>query len=140
MKITPTTRTITLSRRPGTNGAKGADAGEPFARHLEEKPAASAAQATTPLNALGGVLAVQEVAASGGGGRAVSYGHRLLDELHELRLAMIDGWLPERSLRRLAGLVGQARGEVDDPRLAGVLDEIEVRAAVEAAKLERERS
>lgn len=47
------------------------------------------------------------------------------------------GTLPRERLDRLTRLLAERRGEIDDPRLAALIDEIELRAAVELAKLER---
>jgi hypothetical protein len=55
--------------------------------------------------------------------------------LDELRLAILDGRLRPVDLERLTRLVAEQRTAADDPRLAGILDEIELRAAVELAKL-----
>jgi hypothetical protein len=65
------------------------------------------------------------------------HGHGLLDELRALQLAMVDGQVPEGILRRLAGLVDGLRPSAADARLDAVLDAIELRAAVELAKLRR---
>ena len=40
-------------------------------------------------------------------------------------------------VERLASVAAAKRGQVDDPRLVEILNEIEVRAAVELAKLGR---
>ena len=70
--------------------------------------------------------------------RAIRHGHSLLDELRELQLGMVDGRVSEGTLRRLAGLVDGLRPSAADARLAAVLDAIELRAAVELAKLRRD--
>jgi hypothetical protein len=44
--------------------------------------------------------------------------------------------MPRERLADLARMAQAARAEVDDPHLAAVLDEIDLRAAVELAKLE----
>jgi hypothetical protein len=49
---------------------------------------------------------------------------------------MVDGWVSEGTLRRMAGLL-ERRPALTDPDLDAVLDEIELRAAVELAKLTR---
>lgn len=116
---------------------KGESAG--FSPLLGETRAIGEVGASAPLASLGSVLSVQEVEAHQGepGQRAVTRGHALLDELHGLQLELIEGWVSEEELHRLAELVAGARTEAEDRRLAGVLEDIETRAAVELAKLRR---
>jgi len=61
----------------------------------------------------------------------------MLDQLDELRHGLLDGSISEESLGNLSKLVRAKRENVDDPQLMEVLDEIELRAEVELAKLER---
>jgi hypothetical protein len=84
------------------------------------------------------LIAVQEVSAYAGGRTAARQrGEEMLDKLDELRLGLLAGGLPAATVERLADLAAAERGDVNDPRLAEILDEIEVRAAVELAKLGR---
>lgn len=69
--------------------------------------------------------------------RAVGRAGRILDVLDEVKLSLIDGDLSSASLDRLMRAVREERQNTDDGRLEGVLNEIETRAAVEIAKLER---
>ena len=69
--------------------------------------------------------------------RAVRHGQSLLAELHELQLGLIEGWVPEGTLHRLAGLLDGLRPAVADAKLDALLDDLELRAAVELAKLRR---
>jgi len=61
----------------------------------------------------------------------------MLDQLDELRHGLLDGSISEESLGHRSKLVRAKRENVDDPQLMEVLDEIELRAEVELAKLER---
>jgi hypothetical protein len=54
-----------------------------------------------------------------------------------LRDGLVMGRMAPDTVRRLADEVDQARAEVDDPGLNEILDEIELRAHVELAKLRR---
>ena len=138
MKIVQGPPSSAPTRKRGVDAARG---GGGFASHVSSRPDTTGLAPAAPLTALGSLLAVQEVEDGGGQRRqAIDHGHQLLDELHELRLAMVDGWLSEDNLHRLAGLVEQARPEVEDGELASTLEDIELRAAVELAKLERHRS
>jgi hypothetical protein len=49
---------------------------------------------------------------------------------------MLEGAVSDTTLRRLAGLVNVKREDFVDPGLSQVLDDIDLRARVELAKLE----
>ena len=69
--------------------------------------------------------------------RAVRRAGRILDALDELKIAVLDPDGGELgALQRLQGAIRETRGGSEDPRLAGVLEEVELRAAVELAKRE----
>jgi hypothetical protein len=67
----------------------------------------------------------------------VQRGATLLDRLDELRLGLLAGVLPRERLDELARTARTARETVDDPRLSLILDDIDLRVAVELAKLDR---
>jgi hypothetical protein len=87
----------------------------------------------------GALLSLQEIPADNGGTRerARERGERLLARLEELRDGLLMGRMAPDTVRRLADEVDQARAEIDDPGLTDILDEIELRAQVELAKLRR---
>ena len=122
-------------------GVTGKADGLGFAERVAGRPAAKAAAAAAglaPLTSLGAVLAIQAVEDPlAGRRRARARGEQLLDTLEEVRIALLDGRLPAGKLEALRQLVTARRGAADDPALRAVLDEIELRAAVELAKLER---
>ena len=100
---------------------------------------ARASQTSAPLgvSSIDALLTLQEV-----GGplerrrKAVRRAGAILDVLDEVKLALLDGGVPPAALERLISAVRLERGGADDPRLQGLLDEIETRAAVELAKIE----
>lgn len=59
----------------------------------------------------------------------------LLDILDDLKLALLDGVLPRDTLVKLMETLQTRRDATHDPRLEAALDEVEIRAAVELAKL-----
>jgi hypothetical protein len=90
------------------------------------------AASLAPVDAL---LALQEVPDALTGRRSsVNRGFRVLDHLDELRIGLLEGGIPRRALRNLLQEVRNQREEADDPQLASILDEIELRARVELAK------
>lgn len=95
----------------------------------------SGATAVTAVDALLGLQEVSE--APLGREQARRHGEALLKQLDEQRHTLPIGALPLIQLERLAETLNVRRGEIDDPRLGEVADEIELRAAVELAKLGR---
>ncbi len=67
--------------------------------------------------------------------RARQRADQQLDALEGLRRGILAGRLTERDLLELARGAAERRSQVDDPRLAEVLDEVELRVQVELAKL-----
>jgi hypothetical protein len=100
----------------------------------------SGAGGVTAINSLDALMALQEV-----GGplerrrRATGRASCILDALDEMKLELLAGGLTPTVVEALARAVRDQRALTDDPRLEGVLDEIETRAAVELAKLEGAR-
>jgi hypothetical protein len=91
---------------------------------------AQSAAAISPL------LNLQEVDDSTSGpSKAKARAEDLLDKLDEIRHALLSGGLSESKLNALSQVAQSQRAEVDDPRLAEILDEIDLRAQVELAKL-----
>ena len=123
---------------PKRQARKADSAAGDFAKVLAgESEAASpgAAPAVPPSDAL---LALQEVPdAVARNARARRHGEDLLDHLDELRLSLLTGRLSPGRIEALARAVAVQRDQVSDPRLAQILEEIELRAAVELAKLGR---
>lgn len=72
--------------------------------------------------------------------RAIRRGGGLLDRLDELKLALLSGETGEGALARLGQGLREIRTEDDDPGLTDLLNQIDLRAAVELAKAEVRRS
>ena len=69
--------------------------------------------------------------------RARERAGNVLEQLDEIRLGLLLGTIPASRLEGLALLIRAKREQVSDPRLDELLDDIELRAAVELAKLGR---
>ena len=123
---------------PKRQARKADTAAGDFAKVLageSESAAPSAAPAVALTDAL---LALQEIPdAVARHARARRHGEDLLDRLDELRLSLLLGRLSPGRIEALARAVAVQRDQVSDPELAEILDEIELRAAVELAKLGR---
>lgn len=130
---TPPVRRTTARRDDKTDTASG----EKFAAALSGDAPAAPAAAAPGLTAVDALLVAQELPDPlAGRRRAVHRGNALLDRLEELRLGLLAGILSRERLDELTRLAGTVRETVDDPRLGEVLDEIDLRVAVELAKLD----
>ncbi|HVY13243.1 MAG TPA: flagellar assembly protein FliX [Alphaproteobacteria bacterium] len=118
-------------------GKAGSVQGSSFSQHLEDD-GTSPVSGVSSLGAVGGIsaiLGVQEVGdATERAARGKKRGSMLLEQLDELRVALITGSLSKEQLIRLSRMVQSERAGVDDPHLAAILDEIDLRARVELAK------
>ena len=99
--------------------------------------AAASAAATLQVAALDALLALQEAAEPlTGCRRAVRRANDMLDLLDDIKIGLLAGTIPRQTLRRLTALVAERREDFNEPGLQGVLDEIDLRAQVELAKLD----
>lgn len=86
----------------------------------------------------GALLALQEVPdAVAQRSKARQNAQRVLDRLEQLRFDLLEGRIPAETIERLAQEVEHAQSRTDDPELNDILDEIQLRAQVELAKLGR---
>ncbi|MBN2751532.1 MAG: flagellar assembly protein FliX [Rhodospirillaceae bacterium] len=100
----------------------------------------AAVDGTVSLSGVEAILAAQEVDPDGGERARVRFAQRgedVLDLLEGVRLGLLSGAVPKDDLADLARLVRSKREAGIDPRLSAILDEIELRAEIEIAKLTR---
>ena len=84
------------------------------------------------------LLSVQEVSDSTKGRtRGAVRAQLMIDGLDEIRQGLLMGAIPKSKLAALVEVVREERDHADDPKLSALLDEIELRAAVELAKLDQ---
>lgn len=130
------TQNVGKTEKSGTAGESGA-----FGRMLGTGSAGgtSGTSAASATASVGGVFILQ---AESEGERkrrrmAIARGQDALSVLDEITKALLSGNITTAHLARLKSLAGQQLETVADPKLAAVLDEIEIRLAVETAKLEK---
>jgi|CXWL01.1.fsa_nt_gi hypothetical protein len=88
-------------------------------------------------SSLSGMLALQEISDEEiRRKKLVKQGDDMLDSLEQLRRRLLLGTLPMQVLHDINKQLSLKRQEVADPRLIAIMDEIELRTAVELAKLE----
>ncbi len=128
-------RTSATKRSERSGSAKAGD----FAQALgSEKAVPAGLESAAPLGALDALVALQEVDdPTTGRAKAQQRGEDLLDRLDQLRMGLLLGRVSISELERLSILVNRETAATADPRLREILSEIELRAAVELAKLGR---
>ncbi len=124
--------TQSRARRPSRAATDGA-----FSSQIAVEPhSAAGVGSVAPANAVDGLLALQEVPdAADGRSKGLARGADLLDRLDEIRHALLRGAISRERLAELHRYVLAKKIVVDDARLGAILDEIDLRASVELAKL-----
>jgi hypothetical protein len=91
-----------------------------------------------PLNTVGALLSLQEMPEDEvRNRRAFSEGKSAIETLEQLRDSLLAGSISPNMLRTLQRHVETHKGLNADPKLAEILNDIELRTAVELAKLEQ---
>ncbi len=113
-------------------------------------PSAAAGAAAAPTSSASGVSGVSDVSAlmalqgvedvTERRRRAIRRGGGLLDRLEELKLALLQGEAGEGALDRLSRTMREERPSDADAGLNSLLDQIDLRAAVELAKADLRRT
>ncbi|MDX1974754.1 MAG: flagellar assembly protein FliX [Rickettsiales bacterium] len=103
---------------------------------IEGAGAPPATSDIAPANPLSNLLSLQEVSDEAVQRRKwVARGNNLLDSLESLRQQLLVGRIPLSSLETLEHELAKQKQNVNDPYLLALMDDIELRVAVELAKL-----
>lgn len=138
MKIEGPNRTNAPAK---TDKAKktGSSRGVAFSEYLSASDEAEAAVAPTSVANVGLFLTLQvaeQATEQEQRRRAINHADDLLNELEDLRIGLLLGSYTKNQLHNLAARVRQQRLVIQDTKLMALLDDIELRAAVELAKYE----
>ena len=139
-------RTGSTAKSAGARTSRGDGTGfAPIAPSTNSSPAGQV-QSNTPTSGSGAIGAVSAVMALQGvnsdaenRARALRKGRRLLDALERLRLSQLDQVVNESHLQNLRRAMEERLEESGDNGLDDAIKHIEVRAAVEIAKLEQRK-
>ena len=103
----------------------------------EETESSVSMSRTASVGALDALLALQgaESASEEGAKKAKKRAIDLLDQLDRIKVGLLTGDMPLDALQHLSQTLASHRENVLDPRLAEILDEIDLRAQIEMAKL-----
>ena len=137
MRITGPKGNTGVSSKPKTSGKSAS--GSSFQVSDANAPAsAKNVGALRSLAAVDALVSIQEVPdATARRAKAIARAENILEVLEEIKIALLSGSLPRSRVARLTRLVQDLRSDEEDEGLAQVLDEIDLRARVELAKLEK---
>jgi hypothetical protein len=136
MEINGTRRVEASSVRRKSQAASTGDSG--FSVSDSAEPRGQVVAGPGPIAALDSILALQGMDDSTDGrSKGLMHGEQLLDLLDSVRDGLLAGGIPRATLNRLAAAVTRRHDSFADPKLQDVLDQIELRAHVELAKLEQ---
>lgn len=139
MKVNGPSGAAPASGARSTRSASGFSLGQMGA--AAPTASAQAAAPTAGVSDVSALMALQGVeTATERRRRAVRRGSSLLDRLDELKIALLSGEAGEGALERLGRTLREERPEDEDSNLTGLLEQIDLRAAVELAKAEVRRN
>lgn len=128
-------RTNAPRRKSGADGATGGD----FASHMGgvEKSATSSVSGATQIGSVEALIALQSSgdATQSANKQETDRAEDLLDRLDQVRVGILTGGMSRGNLTSIINRLDERRREGVDPRLSALIDEVELRAKVELAKL-----
>ncbi len=88
-----------------------------------------------PVAAIDSLLVIQEIAQKKKQTIAVNRSHEMLTLLTEIRVGLLGGHIPEQKVQNLSKLANEERQSFEDNGLNEILEEVDLRAKVELAKM-----
>lgn len=127
-------QTSQTQRKGKTSGGGGAF-GEFMTEGAEQTGGASATHSIAHIDTLLAVQEAENPTERAARNRMQARADTLLDELERMRMALLTGTLTVGHVIDIADVVAQHREKIMDPRLTAILDEIDMRAQIELAKM-----
>lgn len=139
MKIQGPSQTGATSKTKKSDKAEKADGGfdEFIAAGTKGASGASATQSIAKVDILLAVQGAEDPTERAARGRMRHRASSLLDELDKVRGALLQGTLTIGHCIDIADVVASHREKIADPKLTAILDEIDLRAQVEIAKIRK---
>ncbi|MBL1421452.1 MAG: flagellar assembly protein FliX [Alphaproteobacteria bacterium] len=139
MRITNQNRASSVSKKRNTKKTSGASGDfQPVAdEDVAEVNVAAPLSPMQPIAAVDSLLAVQEIEQKQQQKKAIGRSHEMLTLLEEIRIGLLSGHIPEQKVHSLTKLADEERQAFEDKGLNNVLDEVNLRAQVELAKMQQ---
>lgn len=139
MKIEGPSKTQKASKsdKASKTGKTDGTFGAMVASAAKETSAASATQSIAKVDALLMVQGVESATERAARRRMRDRGDQVLRQLDHLRLGILTGNLTIGQVVDIADVVASHREKINDPKMTAVLDEIDLRAQIEIAKMRK---
>ncbi len=139
MRITNQNRASSVSKKRNTKSVNGGAGGfQPVAD--EDTAEVNVAAPLSPMQPVAGIdslVALQEGEQRQQQFSAVERSGQMLSLLEEIRIGMLSGHIPKQKVQNLSKLADKAHNSFEDKGLNDVLDEVNLRAQVELAKMQK---
>ena len=135
MKVDQTRRNSLPGVKPssGSRGVKSSNFDSLLISEQKIDPVAS----TNRISSVDAVVGMQEITDDNKDGRgAKNRANQILDKLEDIRMGLLLGEIPKSNLEELSKVLQVARENSVDSKLLEIIDDIELRAKIELAKLE----
>ncbi len=135
MKVDQTRRNSLagVKRASGKRGVVSSD----FDTLLTSEQKIDAVAATNRISSVEAVVALQEITGDNTDERgAKNRANLILDKLEDIRMGLLMGHIPKSNLEELSKILILARENSIDSNLLEIIEDIELRAKIELAKLE----
>ena len=135
MKVDQTRRNSLPGVKPssGSRGVKSSNFDSLLISEQKIDPVAS----TNRISAVDAVVGMQEITDDNKDERgAKNRANLILDKLEDIRMGLLLGEIPKSNLEELSKVLQVARENSVDSKLLEIIDDIELRAKIELAKLE----
>ena len=141
MRITdnrPVTSASEAKKKPKAGGASSSAFADALSNANSSSSGTSEVSGVSATASVGNLLALQEVSDDDyERAQTIRQGQDLLKSLDSLRQSLLLGNVPSSTLETLEGRLKIQRAQTVDPKLHAIMDDIELRAAVELAKYQR---
>ncbi|MDH5722214.1 MAG: flagellar assembly protein FliX [Alphaproteobacteria bacterium] len=138
MKVEGPKRGGSTSGTKNTSGAKssgGADFSQYMTSGARSTVGAGATQSIAHIDALLAVQGAEDPTQRSAKKRVRARANIILDKMEQIRLAMLGGNLTVGHMIDVADVIASHRDKINDPVLSAIMDEIDLRAQVELAKM-----
>lgn len=139
MKVEGPSKTQKTSKTDKTNKTGKTDStfGDMVTGATKSASGASATQSIAKVDALLAVQGAESATERSAKRRMRERGEQVLRQLDHLRLAILTGNLNIGQVIDIADVVASHREKINDPKMSAVLDEIDLRAQIEIAKMRK---